>query len=806
MLSGMQVGPLAKLASGSRTNQDITKAGAGLIRGPSYAKKLTAAPWSDTWPAPGATLDLDFANNRGFVRGLGQGGVMDGVTFTRASNGTFVGPDGLLKGWTRESPNLLTFPQDFDSAIWTNINDFYWKNYSNITANMGFAPDGTYTADSFFDTAGQTGNCQRSNGSDNGPTYSLANGLTVSCYVKNINHRYFMLIAAQDSAGAGITVDLETGSITGSSGLVAGTGFVISVGNGWYRVGFTMSTASAGASHIAGIKVGLRDNSNYTFTVGRYQVYQYAQQGTGVLVWGAQLELGSTATEYFPTNINVPRFDWAGTEVVAQRNLLRFTETFAWSGLAASITQGQLDPDGGTTAVLLSSTGTTSYFYQTASLVVGEKYTFYIYAKENQSSTVALTVFGMNHRATFNLSEGGSFTGYLGTSFSDAQIQPVGSGWFLCSAVLTASATAVNVGVGNYSASAVSALYLWHPQLEAGDTATPYQAVAQPTTNTPLRSTATCNGLLIEEARTNRLLWCRDATQTQWAKTDITAAKDQTGIDGVANAASSLTATDDGGTCIQTITLASGSRTGSVYLKRLVGSGTVQVSLDGSTWSTVDLSADEWRRIVLSGTVTNPVVGIKLAVSGDAVAMDFGQVEDGAFATTPILTTGASATRAVDAATMQGENFNGWITQGKGTMTCTFLDTLSTGSFWSITVGSVVNYLQLFKQSATSIRFNNGYSSNLSDVISTASVPVPGGFNTASVGWQNYNTSMSVSGQPAIREATTRSKLVFPSFTFMRIGSNTLGNATTTSCIKRLTYFPDRLKDDGLQQISGQAT
>jgi hypothetical protein len=72
----------------------------------------------------------------------------------------------------------------------------------------------------------------------------------------------------------------------------------------------------------------------------------------------------------------------------------------------------------------------------------------------------------------------------------------------------------------------------------------------------------------------------------------------------------------------------------------------------------VDLSSTEWRRIVLSGTVTNPVVGIRLATNGDAVAMDYAQVEDGAFATTPILTTTASATRAIDNRSIDGVVYN----------------------------------------------------------------------------------------------------------------------------------------------------
>jgi hypothetical protein len=103
-----------------------------------------------------------------------------------------------------------------------------------------------------------------------------------------------------------------------------------------------------------------------------------------------------------------------------------------------------------------------------------------------------------------------------------------------------------------------------------------------------------------------------------------------------------------------------------VYLKRLTGTGNVQVSLDGTTWSTVDLSDTEWRRIVISATVTNPTVGIKLAVSGDAVAMDYGQVEDGASVTTPILTASATATRSVETGSVLPPFSNGIFNQTEG--------------------------------------------------------------------------------------------------------------------------------------------
>lgn len=803
MQSRLTGGMPAKLSQGPRTGYDLSRMGAGAARGFNGKKKLVAAPWSGTWPAPGATLDLDFANNRGFVRGSGAGGVMDGITFTRASNGNYINEQGLLVGGgtgNQVGANLLAFPQDFDNAAWLTTSAGSSSLIQNKKQQNPFGiPDATAISESnqygqFFLAVG------------NSFSFNSPLVYTRSVFVKYNGARYISLGVNSDTAtqlgNCNVLFDLVdkvvVSSEIGPNAVLYGSN-VEDYGNGWLRLSITSASSTVTNSfHLAFHKTA----SISWGASSRYQIPGYTGDGTsGIYIWGAQLELGSTVTEYFPTNINVPRFDWASTEQVAQRNLLRFTETFAWSGLAASITQGQLDPDGGTTAVLLSSTGTTSYLYQTVSLVVGEKYTFYIYAKENQSSTVALTVFGINHRATFNLSEGGSFTGYLGTSFSDAQIKPVGSGWFLCSAVLTASATAVNVGVGNYSASAISALYLWHPQLEAGDTATDYQAVAQPTTNTPLRPTPTCNGLLIEEARTNRLLWCRDATQTQWAKTDITVAKDQTGIDGVANAASSLTATADGGTCIQTITLASGSQTGSVYLKRLTGTGIVQASLDGSTWSTVDLSDTEWRRIVLSGTVTNPVVGVRLAVSGDAVAMDYGQVEDGTFATSPILTTGASATRSADVAGMQDGALFGWYNLSGGTFASTSqLPPFSAAGSVIYTVAALdnVNRFYVWRNSSTNIRADSAASPGGASAINIPfSLSSDGALRTA-FRVKNHNFALA-NGNTVLASSNST---INQSMRALLLGRAFNGGSYLNACISRLTFSSAAYSDAAARELS----
>lgn len=169
------------------------------------------------------------------------------------------------------------------------------------------------------------------------------------------------------------------------------------------------------------------------------------------------------------------------------------------------------------------------------------------------------------------------------------------------------------------------------------------------TIRTAYNTSGVALGTLCEEARTNRVLWNRDLTNGAYTASNITAAKDQTGIDGSANSASSITATAGNGTILQSITSASAARITSAFVKRITGSGTIDMTQDnGATWTTVTVTSS-WARVnVPSATVTNPIVGFRIVTSGDAIAVDFLQEESGAFITSPIATTTASVTRAID--------------------------------------------------------------------------------------------------------------------------------------------------------------
>jgi hypothetical protein len=166
-------------------------------------------------------------------------------------------------------------------------------------------------------------------------------------------------------------------------------------------------------------------------------------------------------------------------------------------------------------------------------------------------------------------------------------------------------------------------------------------------------STFAPRGLLVEPSRPNAVLHGSDLTDAAWVKTATTAAKDQIGINGQAASASSLTATAGNGTCLQAITLASSARFQTAFVKRLTGSGTVEMTMDnGTTWTAVTVTSS-WSRVSIpTQTLANPTVGFRLVTNTDSIAVDFVQNEAGTFATSVIPTTSAAATRAADQVSM----------------------------------------------------------------------------------------------------------------------------------------------------------
>ncbi len=167
-------------------------------------------------------------------------------------------------------------------------------------------------------------------------------------------------------------------------------------------------------------------------------------------------------------------------------------------------------------------------------------------------------------------------------------------------------------------------------------------------------------GYLCEEARTNSCIQNRDFTNAAWVKTTMTAAKDQIGIDGVAGSASSLLATAGNATAAQTVTIAAVNRPFSIYVKRLVGTGNIDLSQDGAAFTTQTVANDGlWHRCTLVASQLNPVLTIRLATNADKIAVDYAMLEDSGgaartFVLSPIATTTVAVTRNVDVLSYPG--------------------------------------------------------------------------------------------------------------------------------------------------------
>ena len=383
---------------------------------------------------------------------------------------------------------------------------------------------------------------------------------------------------------------------------------------------------------------------------------QIPTNGNGDLTW-------TRASDAFRTNASglIQRVPW---------NLVQQSETFAnayWTKTRVSITANSTTAPNGTTTAdsLIQDSGQTSRgFVGTPFISISGQLTYSIFAKKNTKDFAILTdnALGLGfENSWFNLN-----TGTLGTIASGrtATIENVGNGWYRCSITLTSTTTSSSFLYGhadtNNSTTVVDSggIFIWGAQLVEGTTAQTYL----PTTdrlNFPRLSYmyGSCPSVLLEPQRTNLALYSEDLTQTAWAKTNsgTITANSTISPDGT-QTADTLNAGANSAQAQQALTGTSGAvYTVSIWVKRITGTGNVILKAVENADTLIAVTSD-WQRFTATVTSTSTTIriGVKLATSGDEVAIWGSQVEAGAFATTYIPTTSASATRVADACSKTG--------------------------------------------------------------------------------------------------------------------------------------------------------
>ena len=248
---------------------------------------VLAGPWvrNELWRRARAvpSLDLRFADNKSLVDATtGQ----NLVTFTRASSGTYVDSDGLIKTATT---NLATNSEDAAAAFTTNT--------ATITANQIAAPTGAVTADQ---VTGSTGSANKFLTRNISATQTGA--YTFSIYLKAGTESSVVVRLTEGGAnGLRVSANLGNGTVSvANEGTTASgqTGTINNVGDGWYRVTASCSFSSLPFS-VVQPQIWLNTFGSVSLTTDFY-------------LWGAQLEQSSTVGEYIPTTSTInsaPRFD-----------------------------------------------------------------------------------------------------------------------------------------------------------------------------------------------------------------------------------------------------------------------------------------------------------------------------------------------------------------------------------------------------------------------------------------------------------------------------------------------------------------
>jgi len=438
---------------------------------PVYEDATLTKPWSTDIggyiPASGlSSLNLDFTLGRLDPR----------ITFSRTSNATLTGSNGLVQ---YAPHNLLTYSEQVDNSAWTKTN-------ATVTANVVVAPDGTTTADKFVESSDAVATTHTVSAA----TFDATTGLTYtfSFYAKAAERSVLVIYDGAWSGNEMASFNLSSGTANILASFGNNSAAITSVGNGWYRCVYTETTTSTLPTTRGFNRIRL---SNGTTT-------SYVGNGTsGAYIWGAQLEIGSTATTYNPTTVKnllgyTQEFDnaaWNKTNSFVQTNLLTYSQEFdnsAWSKSNSTISANSFaSPDGTVTAdKLVENTVNSDHRINgTISVTVGLTYTTSLYLKAGERTQVVLysNLQGGTKKARIDLSNG---TVVSSTMPSAPLVTSVGNGWYRVAYTQTADiASAISIyvvlvndsGQEAYTGDGTSGIFIWGAQLVQGSTAGDYQ-------------------------------------------------------------------------------------------------------------------------------------------------------------------------------------------------------------------------------------------------------------------------------------------------------------------------------------------
>ena len=360
------------------------------------------------------------------------------IDVTNATIGTRVNEQGIIENGPR---NLLTFSETFDNAVWV-------KNNTVVLSTNNVNPFGKLNATSLGFTLQNNPNFQQA-------LVTVPNKVfTTSFYVRRVS-------------GTAI-IYLRAGNLTQNN---------INPTSVWQRFSVTGTSDS---------------------TIGRCVIGAVTPViGVDVIeIWGAQLEEGSVATEYYPTTTrkNLARIDYSSGEAALliepqSTNIKTYSEAIVtlneYRVVSCSlITVSILNPSALNSCNLFvlnsggSATGQEGVNFGNASLANLTKYTQSIFVKPFGTDVFRIRSNSNGSVYDFTLTGNGEAPATSGI-LEGATIELMANSWYRCSWTFTTTSTVpgnrMDAWVMKTSiANGTDGMYVWGAQLEVGSYATSY--------------------------------------------------------------------------------------------------------------------------------------------------------------------------------------------------------------------------------------------------------------------------------------------------------------------------------------------
>ena len=256
-------------------------------------------------------------------------------------------------------------------------------------------------------------------------------------------------------------------------------------------------------------------------------------------------------------------------------------------------------------------------------------------------------------------------------------------------------------------------------------------------------------------------------------------------------------------------------RNDSAVIARCVFSHSTKTVSVNSTAGVTNASAsitpfpNGWYRISVTATFTSSYSNFALffvAISNNGNVYTWGfQLEQGAFPTSYIPTSGSTVTRSADLASMTGTNFSSWYNQNEGTIysNVNFTENLSTSNFsvnniiYSINNNTLSNRITLFGFNTTKSIIPRYTVSNFT--YPNPSVTISSGQNKFIHSFKSTDVSLVSNGRtPSIAQIMA---VTYPTVNQFEIGAQ-IGSLNLNGTISRLTYYPRALKPNQLQYLT----